>query len=590
MTEPRATDQAAGGDAGGYSKDYWDQVFEQLGKRTLFKVALAILAVLYASAIYAPLIANDRPFVLEAINYKEYGQAHRTLYPVTLGLNSLAKKSPEEYLEDRTEGSTQTFDEALSAELAAASGRVELMLSYLPEEAEGRAVLAEYMTKVEAGIAAARARDTETATATMKEVKDVAKRIRAELAPPDLDDPEAEGLELIGQKSYPLWESVSAWEIFFMVLWALVLLWPLWNRAWNALLLRGDRARIRRHRRLKWALVLGLSLLAAGGWKATIDGSLNFAAAPYKAALTSGEIVATRAVFPPVTFGFAETSSGEFFRPPTWSDKAEIDDEGYYVRGPRVPEPDVITGILPDPAPVEVRHGEPDRNAKWRRPLGTDSLGRDFLVRALWGGRISLSVGILSAAILLVIGTVVGAIAGYFGGWVDFLLSRFIELLLCFPVFFLILLVVSVVPPDFVPPIFLIVVVIGLIRWTGVARLARGEFLKLRESEFVIASEALGLSPARTIFRHILPNAMGPVLVSGAFSVAAGILTESGLSFLGFGVNEPIPSWGALVNESRNPEHWWVILFPGLLIFVTVSCYNLVGEALRDAVDPRLKD
>jgi peptide/nickel transport system permease protein len=173
---------------------------------------------------------------------------------------------------------------------------------------------------------------------------------------------------------------------------------------------------------------------------------------------------------------------------------------------------------------------------------------------------------------------------------VDLVLSRIIELILCFPAFFLILMVMAFVDPQVVPPIIAIVVVIGLINWTGVARLARGEFLKLREQEFVVAAQALGLSPLRTIFRHILPNAMGPILVSGAFAVAAGILIESGLSFLGFGVTEPIPSWGALVNVSRNPEHWWVILFPGLLIFITVSCYNLVGEAIRDAVDPRLKD
>jgi peptide/nickel transport system permease protein len=164
------------------------------------------------------------------------------------------------------------------------------------------------------------------------------------------------------------------------------------------------------------------------------------------------------------------------------------------------------------------------------------------------------------------------------------------EVILCFPAFFLILMVVAFTDPDDLPPIIAIALVIGLVRWTGVARLTRAEFLKLREQEFVIAARALGLSSLRTIFRHILPNALGPILVSGTFAVAAGILTESALSFLGFGVSEPVPSWGSLVNESRSPEHWWIILFPGLLIFLTVSCYNLVGEAVRDAVDPRLEE
>lgn len=343
-------------------------------------------------------------------------------------------------------------------------------------------------------------------------------------------------------------------------------------------------------RRVKWLAALVVPALVGLGWKLTVDGSPTFATAPYKQALTEGQIVPTRVLFPPLALGFAETSSGEFFRPPTWKSYAEIDDAGYYVRGPGVPEPDPITGILPEPAPVEVEFGEPARNAAGRHWLGTDNLGRDMLVRALYGGRISLSVGLVSAAILVVIGTIIGALAGYFGGWVDLVLSRLIELIICFPAFFLILMVMAFIDPNVVPPMIAIVVVIGLVRWTGVARLARGEFLRLRDQEFVVAARALGLSPLRTIFRHILPNAMGPILVSGSFSVAAGIIVESSLSFLGFGVSEPIPSWGALVNVSRNPEHWWVILFPGLLIFVTVSCYNLVGEAFRDAVDPRLKD
>lgn len=571
-----------------YSKDYWDQVFEQLGKRRLFKVALSILALLYGCAVFAPLIANDRPYVLEAANYEEYGAAHRMLYPVTLGLARLAQMDAAAYEAQRTQGSTQTFEEALASELESALLRVKTLEDYLPEGTTES--LRKYSADVQAAIAKARAGDQAGAAAAMEEAKALAKEVRAELAPANPNDPAQKGIKLHGRKTYPLALALGWGDVFFMVLWTFVLLWPLWNRLVNRALLGGDRERIRRRRKLKWAVVLGGSALAALGWKLTIDGSTTFALSPFKGALTSGEIVAERAVFPPLRYGFSETNSGEYFRPPTWKPYAEINEQGYYAHGARAPEPDTITGVLPDPAPVEVRYAEPERNAWNRHLIGTDRLGRDLLVRALYGARISLSVGLISAIIVVLIGTAVGALAGYFGGWVDLALSRLIELLISFPTFFLILMVAAFTNPAVVPPILTIIAVIGLVSWTGVARLARGEFLKLREQEFVIAARALGLSPLRTIFRHILPNAMGPILVSGAFAVASGILIESALSFLGFGVNEPVPSWGALVNDSRNPEHWWVILFPGLLIFITVSCYNLVGEAIRDAVDPRLKD
>jgi len=166
---------------------------------------------------------------------------------------------------------------------------------------------------------------------------------------------------------------------------------------------------------------------------------------------------------------------------------------------------------------------------------------------------------------------------------------RLIEILQSIPALFLILFAMAFIDPDVVPPIIAIVVVIALIRWTGVARLVRGEFLRLREQEFVLAAQALGFSSRRTIFRHVLPNAMSPVLVSAAFSVAAGILTESVISYLGFGIQHPGASWGSLVNESKSAEHWWVQVFPGILIFITVTCYNLVGDAIRDALDPKMK-
>ena len=237
--------------------------------------------------------------------------------------------------------------------------------------------------------------------------------------------------------------------------------------------------------------------------------------------------------------------------------------------------------------PVDVRPGEPARNAAWRHPLGTDSAGRDVFVRLLWGGRISLSVGLLSALLLVVIGTLFGALAGWCGGWVDLVVSRLIEVLQSFPTFVLVLAASALVPAGRVHPVAAITLLIAFVGWTGVARLVRAEFLRLRGREFVLAAWALGRHPVAIVVRHVLPAAAGPVLVAGAFAVAWGILLESAVSFLGFGVRVPVPSWGAVLSESRVPEHWWIQVFPGLLIFLTVLCCQRLGEALRTRFDPR---
>jgi peptide/nickel transport system permease protein len=373
-----------------------------------------------------------------------------------------------------------------------------------------------------------------------------------------------------------------------MVLWALVMTWPLWNRLVNRVLLKGDRERIRKARRRKWLLGSAASVGAGILWGFLIGGSATLNTGADKPALSRGEIVQTAALFPPVPYGFAEIHSAEIYRPPTWVRSSKISQEGYYLHGARAPQKDVVTGYMPPPNPVDVRFSEAELNAASRHWLGTDSVGRDFLTRLLWGGRVSLSVGLASALLLVVIGTIIGSVAGYFGGRIDLFISRFIEIVLCIPALLLILMVSAFIDPSVIPPIFSIVILIALIRWTGVARLVRGEFLRLRESEFALASQALGFSNARTIFLHILPNAMAPVLVAGAFSVASGILTESTLSFLGFGIQHPMPSWGSLINESKMPEHWWIQIFPGLLIFITITCYNQVGDAFRDALDPKM--
>ncbi len=221
-------------------------------------------------------------------------------------------------------------------------------------------------------------------------------------------------------------------------------------------------------------------------------------------------------------------------------------------------------------------------------PLGTDDLGREVLVRMLYGARISLLVGFVAVGISTLIGIVLGALAGYYGGWIDALVMRFVDIMLCFPTFFLILAVIAFLDPS----IWNIMIVIGLTSWMGVARLIRAEFLSLRQRDFVLAAQALGASDLRLIFRHILPNAMSPVLVSATLGVAGAILTESALSFLGIGVQPPTPSWGnmLIIGKQTLGSAWWLSVFPGVAILITVLGYNLLGEGVRDALDPRLKE
>lgn len=235
------------------------------------------------------------------------------------------------------------------------------------------------------------------------------------------------------------------------------------------------------------------------------------------------------------------------------------------------------------PDDVDVAHRLEPPSAMHR--FGTDDLGRDVLSRMIHGARISLTVGLMATTMSLLIGCALGALAGYYGGTPDWLVSRVIEVVLCFPLLFLVLAIVAL----FGPSIWTIMISIALTTWTTSARFVRGEFLRIRELEFAQAARASGAGDARIILRHLLPNAMAPVLVFASFGVAYAILTESALSFLGLGVPLPTATWGSILTAAE--EHidyaWWLVVFPGVAIFLTVAAFNIIGDRFRDALDPR---
>ncbi|HEO66017.1 MAG TPA: ABC transporter permease subunit [Spirochaetes bacterium] len=361
---------------------------------------------------------------------------------------------------------------------------------------------------------------------------------------------------LVRKLTFPAFRSLSSLDITFMILFLILVASPLINKLLTLFI--HDLAR---QKRLKRYIIFGL--LGVFAFVLIINPSRPFIPTDYKKLFISN-IEKTRsvtsikgqaspasqseedyAIFPPVPYGFNENFSGD-----------------------RYESPFSATGS--------------------QHLLGTDNTGRDVLSRMIWGARISLSVGFVAVSIYVFIGVFFGAVAGYFGGKIDIVISRFIEIVICFPSFFLILTIIAFVGPS----ITNIMIVIGFTSWPGVARLTRGEFLKLRNQDFVMAAKSLGVPDFKIIFKHILPNALTPVLVSATFGIASAMLIEASLSYLGFGVREPFPSWGQMISvgQSNVLTHWWLSLIPGIAIFISVTTYNLVGDALREAIDPRLKE
>lgn len=252
----------------------------------------------------------------------------------------------------------------------------------------------------------------------------------------------------------------------------------------------------------------------------------------------------------------------------------------------------LLAGVSPyDPETSDI----PNRFSppSWQHPLGTDALGRDLLTRILYGGRISLAVGFSVMIITLMIGVPIGAIAGYFGGWIDNILMRITDASLTLPSLLVLILLSAILRDVDAPfleknPVITIAFVIGILSWMFVARLVRAAYISIREQDFVMAARTLGATDLRIITKHILPNAIGPIIVESTLEVAYAILEESGLSFLGFGIQPPTPSWGNLLSNAQEylTKYPWLAIFPGIMIFLTIISINYIGDGLRDAFDP----
>ena len=559
------------------------------------RLAAWALFFLYGSAALAPFVASDEPYWVEAVDRGAYRRARTELERPLRAVVDLLEVGEAGFLERvRPTSRIRDFQAALEAEAQALRLRTGTMRRYLP--AGGDALLARTEAELDAALSHARAGDGAAAAAEAHAALASGRLAKESLIaePADAEAgprvPGPPGVSLRAVRSLPLAAALGGSAVAGAVLWfGLLGLWVLRRRV-----ARPGRACL---------VLLGLSGAAGFAWEradglrarlAGGEGTL-VAATDWKRALASGELEVTALHLPPLYFAYDETNLREAYRAPTWTAEGAPDSEavdGAEARaataghGPPAP-PAGAPVAQGEPGAAVARPGEPPFDHPLRHPLGTDGLGRDLLVRLLHGGRVSLAVGLASAALLLALGIAVGALAGLHGGRVDRALSRVIEVVRCFPTFFLIVTVVALIPEQRLHPLFAVVLVIALVGWTGVARLVRAEFLRARELDYVAAARSLGFSSWRIAFGHVLPNVLGPVLVAAAFAVASGVLIESGVSFLGFGVRHPVPSWGALLSESRSLEHWWLQVFPGLAIFAVVLATHVLGEALRARLDPR---
>ncbi len=492
-----------------------------------------ILAFLGTLAAWAPFLANDRPYVLVATDHGEIDRARRELVPLAESLaravhaldadGSASARSPR-VLRDAVDRELRALEQRIGV-LDAADG--------VAATARLRGALRELQARVDERVAI-------TAATVADALVEDTRSVRDELAA----DP-ARGAQ---RRSFPLFAALDAVDVFVALLPIAALVAWMVRRRFGAL-----RAVI---------AAAACALALAGVVRLASGPSPTHAPSHLKAAVARGTVEVRGVFFPPIPYGFAETNLAEVWCPPTWL--------GEHAQ-----------------SAIAARFGEPSVDSPWRHLLGTDALGRDVAARVLWGGRVSLAIGLAAALLLSVIGTLLGAAAGFAGGRVDASISRVIEVVLCFPAFFLVLCAIAWSDPDVVPVPIAIVLVIAAVGWTTTARLVRAEALRVAQSEHVMAARALGLHPLRVLLRHVLPNSIGPALIAFGFAAGGAISVESSLAFLGLGAQVPIPSWGGLVGEARGADQAWAWITPGFCVFLAVFAWVLVAEAVREALDPR---
>ncbi|MEZ6067551.1 MAG: ABC transporter permease [Planctomycetaceae bacterium] len=537
----------------------WSIIVREFRKRKLAVVSLWCILLVALLAVFAPLIANDRPLAYRGTNRFEYSEALRAIRVML-------------------QQEAEPVADSANAEQTVASS------------ADRRAVIVNrfaFMRSVAAADSSDRLAQIESEALTLLDGPASVERSEALLRLRSRAGEELTPDKVVLRSGwrFPAIAGLEPHTIAMMLFLLLVMSAGLW-RGWL------QRRFGRGHplvNRVWLSMLIGLPLFAAFAWWLVVPGHLDRTrykegslASAVNAETGNVPVIYESVYWPLVPFALDEPNLLNTFAAPVGFTRDNVADATGPGQGSAAEAADATTS--PPAIVAKPENGLPRRAKHW---LGTDDIGRDLLTRMIWGGRVSLAVGIVAVSIYVVIGIIIGAVAGYFRGWTDMLISRVIEIVICFPSFFLILTIVAFVGPG----MFNIMVVIGLTSWTGVARLVRAEFLRLSEQEFVQAGRALGYSPPRLIFRHVLPNAMAPVLVSATFGVASAILTESALSFLGIGITVPTPSWGGILADGRQVMNVapWMIVIPGMAIFLTITWYNLVGEAFRDAADPRLR-
>lgn len=488
------------------SKSFARIAYEQFRKNKPAIIGVFFVFILVSIAVFVPLIANNKPLIIKAVQREIYENAY---YVILDALESLSAKAEAGKAIDTDYVATlKTFK--------LKSGVIKSNFRYNKEHLvfdEFSKTLREALQKKEA-----------TQLASLKNSFETA------IYKPDT-------IKLAPRVFFPAIRNLSSLDIIFMISYIFFI---------AAILLCKDK--IRFWFKIMW-LSIAVGLVFGLSWKIFVPS--YFDQINYKDILDSPDTA--WAVFPPIPYGENENITSETKQKPGWL----------------LPKNDKKTF----------------RNTHW---FGTDTNGRDVLTRMIYGARIAVSIGIVSVAIYVSIGIFIGSIIGYFGGWIDIVVSRIIEIVICFPILFLILSILAYVKPS----IYTIMAVLGLVWWTGIARLERGEFIRLANEDFVQAVKALGGSHLRIIFKHILPNALGPILVSASFGMGTAILVESFLSFLGFGVPQPMASWGDILKNGQDDIQgaWWLTIFPGFAIFLTVTAFNLIGDGLRDATDPKLME